>query len=195
MTTKFTKTIVATLFVACGLILTSCGGAPGATGPQGPIGATGLNGLNGNANVMSYKFSVDLSNFNTLMPNGAYQCVLNPAVIMGNGTTVSANDVVLMYLYDQTVAGTDYYNALPYNDYWDSSTEFNQFSFEVGATGPSNYIWINIRNSGAGQPYTPMSGPLNFKMVYIQASNLRVKPTLPKDLSYASVKAYYHLKD
>lgn len=38
------------------------------------------------------------------------------------------------------------------------------------------------------------SGSLYYKMVYIKSVN-RVKPTLPEDLSYASVKGYYNLKD
>jgi len=195
MITKITKTIVATLVVACGLILTSCG-KDGAPGPQGPIG---LPGVNGNANVLSYKFSVDASNFvGPLAPGYIYQFILDPTTLMGSGYYVGANDAVLMYFYDQTISGTDYYNAMPYNDYWDNSSDYNQYSFEIGATGPNNKIFINIRNSNAAQPYanmTPGAVTLSFKMVYIQAINQRVKPTLPKDLSYKSVKAYYHLKD
>lgn len=164
-------------------------GQQGATGPQGPAGA------NGNANVYSYKFSVPLSNFIGPQLNNAWQYVFSPTTVMGLNTFISDKDVILMYLYEQTTGGTDYYNAMPFNDYFNTGTAFNQHSFQIGATGPANFILIEIRNSTGVQPYTSMTtGDLYYKMVYIKSTN-KVKPSLPNSLDYASVKAYYNLKD
>lgn len=168
-------------------------GPAGTNGINGASGTNGTNGYDGNANVYSYKFSVYLSSFIGPLTDNSWEYTFTPSTIMGQ--YLGANDVILMYLFDHSTSGTDYYNALPYLDYWNTGTAFNQHSFQIGATGSTNVITISIRNSTGPQPYTSMtSGSLYYKMVYIKSVNM-VKPKLPQDLSYASVKGYYNLKD
>ena len=182
---------VATSLVAGLLLFSSCS----KQGPVGPQGTPGLNGYDGNANVYGYKFSVDLSLFIGPDANANYQYAFNPASMI-SPNVLSGNDAVLMYLFDKTQNGADYYTAMPCNNYFDNTSSFNAFSFDVGSTsGATNLIFITIRNSSGAQPYSTMSGPISFKLVYIQSINHREKPKLPKDLSYASVKAFYHLAD
>lgn len=140
-----------TLLVLISSVLTtfSCTkeGKQGETGPKGANGINGTNGTDGNANVYSYKFSVPLSSFLGPLTDYSWEYVFNPTTVMGGSTFIGANDVILMYLFDHSTSGTDYYNALPYLDYWNSNTAFNQHSFQIGATGSANIILISIRNS------------------------------------------------
>ena len=162
---------------------------------KGDKGEVGPAGTNGNANVQGYTFSVPLASFIGPLTNNGWEYIFNITTVMGSGSYIGANDAILMYLFDQTAAGTDYYNALPYLDYFNAGTAYNQHSFQIGATGSTNLILIDIRNSTGGQPYTSMTtGSLYYKIVWVQ-SRSKQKPILPSDLSYPSVKAFYNLKD
>lgn len=193
---KKIKTVVMLIILSSILITFSCTkeGKQGPAGTNGMNGTNGTNGTDGNANVYSYKFSVPLSSFIGPLTNNSWEYVFNPTTVMGGSTFIGANDVILMYLFDHSTSGTDYYNALPFLHYFNSGAAYNQHSFQIGATGSANLILISIRNSTGAQPYTSMTGSLYYKMIYIKSVNM-VKPKLPEDLSYASVKGYYNLKD
>lgn len=188
-TIKTTITVFAGIALALGLTFTSCKKAEkGETGPAGAQGPVG------NANVYNYKFNINLSTFVGPLTNSEWASVFNPSTVMGN-VFIDEKDAVLLYLFDHTTGTTDYYNQMPFIDYFNTGTAFNQHSFEIGSTGTSNILSIKIRNSTGGQPYTSMTtGALSYKMVVIKAYG-KVKPELPTDLSYESVKEYYNLKD
>lgn len=181
------KIVALSLFLL--FIITGCKKDAGPIGPQGPKGA------DGNANVYGYKFVADLANFTFSSSVNEYYIFVNPATISGGAVTIGDKDAVLLYLFRETIAGVDYYEQLPYDDFYGTSGMFNHHHFEVGTSASSNNnICITIRNSTGVAPYTPMTGYLYYKLVIIKSSNL-VKPTLPKDLSYESIKTHYNLKD
>jgi hypothetical protein len=191
-TIKTITTVIAGVALTLGLSLTSCKKAE--TGPAGAVGATGAQGPAGNANVYNYKFNINLSTFTGPLSNGEWASVFNPTTVMGS-TFIDEKDAVLLYLFDHTTGTTDYYNQMPFVDYFNTGTAFNSHSFEVGSTGTANILTIKIRNSTGGQPYGSMTtGALSYKMVVIKAFQ-KVKPQLPTDLSYEAVKKYYDLKD
>lgn len=191
-TIKTMTTVFAGLALTLGLTFTSCKKAE--KGETGPAGAAGAQGPVGNANVYNYKFNINLSTFTGPLTNGEWASVFNPTTVMGT-TFIDEKDAVLLYLFDHTTGTTDYYNQMPFVDYFNTGTAFNSHSFEVGSTGTANILSIKIRNSTGGQPYTSMTtGALSYKMVVIKAFG-KVKPQLPADLSYESVKKHYDLKD
>lgn len=176
-----TKTIILGVYALIVLMFSACtkakDGAPGAQGPAGVSGTAGIDGNDGNAKVYNYTFNLNLSGFIGPVTNGAYTYVFNPTSVMGSDF-ISENDAVLLYLFDHTTSGTDYYNALPFLDYFNTGTSFNQHSFELGATGAANILIFNIRNSAGGSPYTDMTtGTLSYKMIWIEG----IGKSLPLD--------------
>jgi hypothetical protein len=170
-------------------------GATGAIGPSGPQGPQGPQGQQGNANVYGYKFSIPLSSFIGPVTNLEYTYVLNPFNINGWVGSIGANDAVLMYIFNETVSGTDYYQAMPYQDFYSTGSIYNYHSFQVASTGTSNIITISVRNSTGIAPYTSMTtGSLYYKLIYIKSTN-KMKAVMPKNLDYESVKSFYHIKD
>lgn len=185
-----TAKVIATLFVACGLIFSSCKKDPG---PKGDTGPTGPQGAPGNANVYNYKFNVNLSSFIGPLTNGEWSSS-NALTFMGS-TFIDEKDAVLLYLFDKTVGSTDYYNALPFNDYFNTGTAFNQHSFQIGSSGSANILILKIRNSTGGQPYTSMTtGALSYKLVLVKASARMANPNVNYN-DYNAVKEAFNLKD
>ena len=164
------------------LLLNSCA-KDGAIGPVGPTGATG------NANVHSYKFSINLTGFTGPLTNGEYSYVFNTSSVMGTNY-IDEKDAVLLYLFNTSIGTTDYYSALPFNHYWNNGTAFNQHYFDLGATGAGNILLIKIRNSAGGQPYSSMNGNLNYKMVVV--SGMMKRPDINWN-DYNVVKEYFKL--
>lgn len=177
--------VITGLVIAIGLTFTSCKKAE--KGDTGPAGA------NGNANVYNYKFNVNLSSFIGPLTNGEWSSP-NALTFMGS-TVIDEKDAVLLYLFDHTTGTTDYYNQMPFLDYFNTGTAFNSHSFEVGSTGSVNIISLKIRNSTGGIPYTSMTtGALSYKMVVIKAHARMANPNVNyKD--YNAVKKAFNLKD
>ena len=194
-TIKTMTTVFAGLALALGLTFTSCKKAEkGETGPAGATGATGAAGAAGNANVYNYKFNINLSTFTGPLTNGEWTSVFNPTTVMGS-TFIDEKDAVLIYLFDHTTGTTDYYNALPFIDYFNTGTAFNQHSFQIGSTGSGNIILFSIRNSTGGQPYTSMTtGALSYKMVLVKAAARMANPNVNYS-DYNAVKKAFKLKD
>lgn len=191
---KKTITRLAAILVISALALTpACKKAEkGDKGDKGDTGATGPAGPQGNAEVYGYFFSVDLNQFVKNSSNNRWECYYNIAPTTGT-VTIGDKDAVLVYLNDPFSTSTDYY-MLPYDYYFNTSTDYIHFYYSVESFTGLNWITLGMRNNNGLQPYTTMSGTLYYKLVIIKAVN-RVKPTLPKDLSYENIKKYYHLKD
>ncbi|MEO8762185.1 MAG: hypothetical protein ABI388_11685 [Bacteroidia bacterium] len=97
-----TAKVIATLFVACGLIFSSCT-KDGATGPQGLAGTNGTNGTNGNANVQSYTVAISPSQW-TYFPNSSgsqWQYTVSSAFVpSGSAVCVYNNPGQMLPYYD-----------------------------------------------------------------------------------------------
>lgn len=140
-------------------------GLNGTNGTNGTNGGDGTNGEDGNANVHNYTFNLNLSAFIGPLTNNSYNQSSNMS-FMGNNF-IDEKDAVLLYLFDKSIGSTNYYHALPFLDYYNNTSNFNQHSFTLGATGSANILTFNIRNSSGIQPYTSMTGTLSYKMVTI----------------------------
>lgn len=163
-------------------------------GATGPTGATGETGATGNANVKSVKFSLAISSFIGPLTDNEWS---KPYAISSSNITIGEWDAVLLYIFKENIGSTSYYIQLPYNDYFNTSSNFNHFYFEHGSTGSNNILDIYIRNSSGAQPYSTMSGTLYFKCVVIQGTQ-GIKAKVPDEINandYDQVREYYHLAD
>jgi hypothetical protein len=170
--------VVVLLFMSCS--------KEGPMGPQGPSGNNGQNGQNGIVNVNSYSLTVSLSDFLLSSSNNEYYIHQNVS-----NSNIQTSDAVLVYYNRETYQGNDYWAQLPFDDYYDSFN-YNHFSYELGYNG---YMFINIRNSQASTPYSPMLGNLYFKIIVIRGY-IPKKASIPPALNtrnYSEVKQYYKI--
>lgn len=160
----------------------------GKDGLPGPTGATGATGTTGNANVKTYTFNVPLSSFTLNSTNNSYQAsTLSYAPV---SMQIGQYDDVSLYLYD-----TDGWYALPYTKYFNTGTTFNTHYYELTDW---QSLWVYIRNSAGGQPYSSMTtGNLTYRAVIIggAAGRKAHRPDNVDFSNYNEVKAAFNLKD
>lgn len=102
---------------------------------------------------------------------------------------------VLVFLVSQAQNGS-FADALPFQDYFNTGTAFNQHSYSVatGATFGTKSLFVMIRNSTGGQPYQTMSGTLTYKVITIPESAMVYSKGASVDFSnYEQVKKFYKL--
>lgn len=165
-----TKKVIATLFVACTLIITSC--KKGDTGPAGDKGATGSTG---NANVVSS--SLTASAWSYVSPS--WEMTFTYPAITQN---ILDRGAVLVYVQQ----GLNYYQ-LPYTTYL-SSTYSRTYNFVHYIGG----MKVSLTDSDLTQPNNP--GSLTFKVVVIAASQRMAHPNVNWK-NYNEVKQVLDLKD
>lgn len=185
---KKTTQLLLSAFTVLALLFTAC---KKTEGPKGDTGPQGAQGAPGNANVYTYTFTASLASFIGPLTGGEYQQAIAPSLFMDPGVYITDKDAVIMYKYSKTTGATEYYDAMPYLHYYNTSS-YNQHYYEVGNDVSSNIIILKIRNSNNIAPYSPMTGNLKYKMVLIKGTN---KLSLPNDISYENIKKIYNLKD
>lgn len=176
MTAGKTAKVIATLFVACGLIFSSC--KKGDTGPKGDKGDTGPQGQEG----PSAKYADITANF-----NGTSSYISFPLYTVNNYTD---GDAVITYFKD------------PANSNWLVQTPFTWYN---GTSSPVAYFWSNIASAtlfiyaqkpGFGQ-YTPaftVATQHFFRVVVIKASQRVANPNV-NYADYNEVKNTFNLPD
>ena len=131
--------------------------------------------------IIKYNFSVDLADFILQSSNSSYWRSI--------AVSTTSNDAVLVY-----VSINSEWHALPFNNYWNTGTYFNEFYYSIYSTST---ILLYIRNWGGSAPYYPMSGLLNYRVYVIQGSST-AKAVVPESLNQMNmfeVERYYRLKN
>lgn len=146
------------VFVA--LALTACK-KDESVGPQGPQGPAGADGQDGNANVDRYQFSLNLSAF---YHYGSSHVWAEPAP--SSVPNLQSDQLALVYVWMDPVDGAFEWVQQPFNHYFNSGNAFNEFFHGVESDGD---LWLYIRNSTGGQPYSTMSGSLSYKVFVIES--------------------------
>jgi len=174
MTTKTTpagKTakVIATLFVACGLIFSSCKKEAGPKGDTGPAGA------NGNANVTSYTVNTTASNWTFSAPS--WSCMVNFPQL----TTAIANGGVVAGYWQ---SGANWI-PLPKVTYISSTVSSKmQYDFTTAE------VHLYFTYSDNSTPPTP--GTQVFRFVLIPPA--MIKPNVNYD-NFDDVRSAYKLTD
>lgn len=150
-------------------------------GPQGPQGPAG-------PSAKTYTFYVPLNAFSLVSSNNSYEAPASSYAPLG--MSIGQYDDVSVYVYQ-----TDGWYALPYTRYFNTGTAFNHFYYQLTDW---QTLWVMIRNSTGGQPYTSMTtGSIQYRVVIISGQQ-GMKPQRPDDVdfsNYSEVKAYYNLLD
>lgn len=161
-------------------------------GPQGPKGPIGQQGPQGpSATAKTYTFDIPLSSFNFISTNKSYEVSANNHA--PSGFSVGPYDDVSLYIYE-----TNGWYALPYIEYSANSSVFTQHYYQLD---DNRRLWIMIRNSLGGTPYSNMMmtppTSLSYRAVVIPGQ-YGMKPQRPEDVdfdNYVEVKNYYNLPD
>lgn len=115
-------------------------------GPEGPAGADGQDGQDGNANVWSETVSITSTDW--ISYNGEYSSEKLLSKL------VSPNDLIMVYVYWEELAGDYYYRALPFTTdngrYWSYSvTEMGWIDFikSFSSSGTTEYKVVVAENT------------------------------------------------
>jgi len=173
-----TKKVIATLFVACALIIISC--KKGDTGPAGDKGATGNTGATGQPGPQAKTFVFNLT-FNAGDTFKSYAGV----------TGFNTDDVLLVYIFNANY-GSDYYVQLPYMIGGAGAAGVHCYA-EFSETSGNLFINTEWADGTAGSPYTS-SVTFKFKAVLISSSQFKAHPNTNWK-NYAEVKSVLNLKD
>ena len=151
-------------------------------GPAGPAGPPG------NANVDLYTFSLNLSAY---YHYGSSDVWAEPAP--SSVRNIGANEAALVYIWMDPVVNSSEWVEQPYIHYFNGTSNFNEFFHGVEEDGD---LWLYIRNSAAGQPFSTMSGALYYKVFIVTSRVLDDMHTAGIDTSsYAAVARFLSEND
>lgn len=159
-------------------------GEQGLTGPQGlqgEQGPRGPQGPTGNANVKAYQFNLNLAYFDEEASTKTWYQWHKIS-----GTNITLNDAVLVYFYQGYQDGSYNWDALPFNDYFNTSNYFNHHSYQVASDG---YLKLKIRNSGGGKPYNTMSGNIGYRAIVTKGTS-GGKQALDTNIDLSALKCH-----
>ena len=124
-------------------------------GPQGP------EGRDGNANVDAYEFSLSLSAFHHYSSSHVWA---EPAPYQVPNLT--PDQLALVYVWLDPVDGAFEWVQQPAMHYFNAGNTTNEFFHGVETDGD---LWLYIRNSTGGQPYSSMTGYLHYRVFVIES--------------------------
>ena len=164
------------------------------TGPQGMPGDDG-------ANPQLYFFDIPVNSFAKATYYGNNNQFYNDAWLAYgafDNFTLNEKDLVLVYMHQTTDGGPDnYFQALPYSDYFDNSEDFNHYSY--GIMDDNGDLIFSIRRNDGTDPFNDMSADFNiqYNVYVVKASNDR-KVELPETVNINNeieVKEYLHITE
>ena len=174
--------VVFIIMLAVGL--SSCTTAIGPTGPAGRDGIDGRDGTDGSTPLVYY-FDIPLKNFIYEDYNESWN-----AYAYINNLTLINTDLVMIFvnLNSDGGAGDNYWQAMPYNEYFDNTGFYVQHSFGImdidDDSGNDNYlkgdIMFSLRASDGLAPYDDMNSEALLKYnVYVLFGEEGKKAQLP----------------
>jgi len=162
---------------------------------EGPQGMPGEDG----SNPKLYFFDIPVSSYEKAKYYEDNSQFYNDAWLAYgsfDGFALSEKDLVLVYMHQTTDGGPDnYFQALPYTDYFDNSEDFNHYSY--GIMDDNGDLIFSIRRNDGSDPFNDMSANFNIQYnVYVIKSATNRKAELPKTLNIENeqeVKAYLNI--
>lgn len=149
-------------------------------GPQGPVGPAGPTGATGQAGPQAKTFVFSLT-FNSGDTFKSYSGI----------TGFNTDDVVIVYIHNNTYGGTDYYTQLPYMT--DAGSGGVNVWPEMNETNGSLFINTTWADGTSGSPWSS-SVTYKFKAVLISSSQFIKYPNL-NWANYNEVKSTLKLVD
>jgi len=156
-------------------ILFSCG-KEGPTGPQGFPGNDGKDGADGSAPSLYY-FNIPINQYNKeryYEDNSQYYNDAWVAYGYIDGVTIQETDLVMVYMHQTTDGGPDnYFQALPYTDYFDNTRDFNHYSY--GIMDDNGDLIFSIRRNDGSAPFNDMNATweIEYNVYIIKGTNNR----------------------
>ena len=154
-------------------------------GPMGPQGFPGNDGKDATGSKMYY-FNMPISNFAKEKHYEDQTQFYNDAwVAYGyiENVTIQETDMVMVYMHQTTDGGPDnYFQALPYTDYFDNSTDFNHYSY--GIKDNNGDLVFSIRRNDGTDPFNDMNATFNIEYnVYIIAGTKNKSAEIPSSVN------------
>jgi hypothetical protein len=162
-------------------------------GPRGPQGNDGNDG-NDASTPQLYYFDIAVNQFNKELYYYNSNEFYNDAWLAYGyieGLTIQETDLVMVYMHQTTDGGPDnYFQALPYTDYFDNSTDFNHYSY--GTMDDNGDLVFSIRRNDGTAPFSDMTADwaIEYNVYIIQGSQNR-KAEIP---SYVNLENEEELK-
>ena len=166
------KKLLTLLLIANSIMIIGCT----KEGDTGPVGPTGSQGQKGDPGPEARTFSFNL----TFNPGDNFKSY--------NGITgVDTDDVMLFYVYYETLASVDYWTALP--------VIIGGINYIPEFSDQSNIIFINTKKAdgSTGSPWG-VTTTLSFKVVLIKSSLISEKPYVDYT-NYQEVKETFGLEN
>ncbi len=178
------------------LTLAACS-KEGERGPRGYDGLNGRDGLNGSTPQL-FPFDIPVRDFSMqTYYEDASQLYNNAWVALGNinGMTINENDLVMVFMHQTTDGGPDnYFQALPYNDYFDGTNNFNHYSY--GILDNNGDILFSIRRNDGTQPFDDMNASWTIQYnVYVLKGTAGRKAKLPQGIqTEKELRTFYNIQ-
>lgn len=162
-------------------------------GPRGPQGFPGEDGSDATAPQLYY-FDIAINQFNKELYYYNSNEFYNDAWIAYgyiDGVVIQETDLVMVYMHQTTDGGPDnYFQALPYSDYFDNSTDFNHYSY--GVKDDNGDLVFTIRRNDGTAPFNDMNATWNIEYnVYIIQGTENRNAEIP---SYVNLESEEDLK-
>ena len=163
----------------------------GPRGPEGFPGESGNDGADGSIPTLYY-FDIPVSNFSReRFINDQTQFYNDTWSAYGfiEGVTIQEQDLVMVYMHQTTDGGSDnYYQALPYLDYVDNSTDFVQYTY--GVMDDNGDIVFGIRRNDGTAPFGNMNASWKIEYnVYIIKGTLSRNAEIPSTVNLEDEEA------
>ncbi len=155
---------------------------------EGPMGPQGFPGDDGKdvTGAKLYYFDMPINSFDKERYYEDQTQFYNDAwVAYGyiEDVTISETDMVMVYMHQTTDGGPDnYFQALPYTDYFDNSTDFNHYSY--GTMDNNGDLVFSIRRNDGSAPFNDMNATFNIEYnVYIIAGTKDRSAKIPSSVN------------
>lgn len=199
------------ILLALALIFTACSkegpmgppgydGYDGADGRDGKDGKDGIKGDNGTgSSPQLYYFDMPVTDFNRAdYYNNTNEYYNDAWLAYGfiQDVVILETDLVMVFMHQTTDGGPDnYFQALPYSDYFDNSDIFNHYSY--GTMDDNGDLIFSIRRSNGEAPFSDMNASFSIEYnIYIVKGTQNRKAEIPSHVNLedeAALKEYLNI--
>ncbi len=181
------KQLAFTFILGILLSLSSCT-KEGPRGPQGLPGAKGEAGASGSAPELYY-IDIPVNHFKKEIFYDNNSEFYNDAWLAYgaiNGLKILPTDLVMVFMHQTTDGGpNNYFQALPYTDYFDNSTDFNHYSY--GVMDDNGDLVFSIRRNDGTAPFNNMNANWVIEYnVYVVKGRNGQKATIPASINLSN---------
>ncbi len=181
------KQIVFSILLGTLFLVSSCS----KEGPRGPQGVPGVKGEPGSSPQLYY-MDIPVNKFKKEVFYDDNSQFYNDAWLAYgyiDGVVMQPNDLVMVFMHQTTDGGPDnYFQALPYTDYFDNTNDFNHYSY--GVMDDNGDLVFSIRRNNGTPPFNDMSATWTIQYnIYILKGNNGKKAMMPSSINLSDEKA------